>query len=32
MQFMQLRKKPEKKMKDFNGIWTRDQLSTSVAS
>ena len=32
MQFMQLRKKPEKKMKDFNGIWTLDQLSSSVAS
>ena len=32
MQFMQLRKKPEKKMKDFNGIWTPDQLSSSVAS
>ena len=24
MQFMQLRKKPEKKNQDFNGIWTRD--------
>ena len=23
-QFMQLRKKPEKKNQDFNGIWTRD--------
>ena len=22
--FMQLRKKPEKKIQDFNGIWTRD--------
>ena len=24
MQFMQLRKEPEKKVQDFNGIWTRD--------
>ena len=31
MQFMQLPKEPEK-IKEFNGIWTRDQLSTSVAS
>ena len=23
-QFMQLRKEPEKKDQDFNGIWTRD--------
>ena len=23
-QFMQLRKKPEKRNQDFNGIWTRD--------
>ena len=22
--FVQLRKKPEKKIQDFNGIWTRD--------